>query len=76
MDPKSLDWARRLQALAQTGLTYATGPFDIERYTELREIAAEMMASQSDSDLACVRDLFASESGYAPPKVDVRGVVF
>jgi ADP-ribose pyrophosphatase YjhB (NUDIX family) len=76
MEPKWLDWARRLQALAQTGLTHAHTPFDRERYDELLEIAAEMMACQSDGDLRAVRHLFAEQEGYATPKVDVRGVVF
>jgi hypothetical protein len=30
-NPQWLQWARRLQALAQTGLTYCKDPFDIER---------------------------------------------
>jgi len=25
-------WARELRAIAQTGLTYARDPFDVERY--------------------------------------------
>ncbi len=29
---KWLQWAQRLQALAQSGLQYTTNPFDIERY--------------------------------------------
>jgi ADP-ribose pyrophosphatase YjhB (NUDIX family) len=76
MQPKWLEWAAQLQAIAQCGLTYAKNPFEIERYNQVREIAAEIMAAHSDLDTAQVRDLFASESGYATPKVDVRGVVF
>ena len=37
---KLLDWARRVQALAQTGLAYTKDPYDIERYKSLRQIAA------------------------------------
>jgi len=76
MEPKWLAWAQRLQALSQSGLTYSENPFEIERYEAIREISAEMMASQSDADPAKVRDLFAEQWGYATPKVDVRGVVF
>jgi ADP-ribose pyrophosphatase YjhB (NUDIX family) len=46
------------------------------RYKAVREIAAEMMADGSASAIAPIRDLFASQTGYATPKVDVRGAVF
>jgi ADP-ribose pyrophosphatase YjhB (NUDIX family) len=75
MYPKWLEWSTRLQALAQSGLTYAQNPFEIERYEAVREIAAEMVAAHSDLDLETVRATFARERGYATPKVDVRGVV-
>jgi ADP-ribose pyrophosphatase YjhB (NUDIX family) len=74
--PKWLEWAKRLQAISQNGLTYAGNTFDIERYEAVRQIAAEMMAVGSDTKLSRVLDLFAGEVGYATPKVDVRGVVF
>ncbi len=73
---KWLEWVQRLQAIAQTGLTYARDPFDVERYEAVREIAAEIASAQSDADLAHVRDLFAGEMGHATPKVDARAVVF
>jgi ADP-ribose pyrophosphatase YjhB (NUDIX family) len=76
MDPKWIEWARELQALAQSGLTYTKSPFEIERYTRVREIAIEIMAEHSDADVKQLRDIFAAEGGYATPKVDVRGVVF
>jgi len=62
--------------MAQTGLTYAQDPFDIARYQAIREIAAEMLAAGSGTDIAPIRNLLSSDSGYASPKVDVRGVVF
>lgn len=76
MIPRWVDWARRLQAIAQTGLSYPKSPYDIERYEAIREIAAEMMATQANVDLGDVRSLFANEIGHTTPKVDVRGVVF
>lgn len=71
-----LIWARRLQALAQSGLAYTKNPFEIERYNAVREIAFEILAAGSELALDEVRDLFSGEEGYATPKVDVRGVVF
>jgi len=76
MEPRWLKWAARLQAIAQTGLTYAPNEYDAERYEAVREIAAEMMAEGSEGDFATIRNLFARQAGYATPKVDVRAVVF
>jgi len=76
MEPKWLEWAKSLQAIAQNGLTYALNEFDIERYKQIRNISAEMMASNSECDLEFIKDLFKNVEGYATPKVDVRGIVF
>ncbi len=65
MGPAWLDWARRLNALAQTGLTYSESPYDIERYTAIRTIAAEMVARESGADTSRVLELFACDAGYA-----------
>lgn len=75
-EPAWLAWARQVQAIAQNGLTYSENPFDRERYEALRELACKVLAAGSETDLTCVRTLFAGEVGYATPKVDVRGVVF
>lgn len=75
-EPPWLEWSKRLQSLAQNGLTFARDPYDIDRYKAIREIAAEMLARGSGLDLAVVRGVLERDSGYATPKVDVRGVVF
>jgi len=74
--PQWLDWAQRLQALAQNGLTYTTNPFDAERYRSIQEIAAEILSTYTEADLTVVRELLQGECGYATPKLDARGVVF
>lgn len=76
LEPDWLRWAKELQALAQTGLTFTQDHYDIERYEAIRHIAAEMMAAGSGSDLATVLEVFTAQTGYATPKVDTRGVVF
>ena len=76
MDLHWLDWTKRLQAIAQTGLTYTEDVYDTERYEQLRSIVAEIVASYSDADLQQVNGLLAKESGHATPKVAVQGVVF
>ena len=74
-----MDWisiAQRLQAIAQTGITYSQNAYDLERYTELAEIAAGMMAGEEAQAVALAKELFAAERGYGTPKVDVRAAVF
>ena len=75
-EPQWLRWSRELMAIAQNGLTFTTNPYDVERYEAVRRIAAEMMAAHTGADQEWIVGLFAQESGYATPKVDVRGVVF
>ncbi len=76
MEPNWLKWAKRLAALAQDGLTYSDNEYEIDRYQQIRQIAAEMMAAGFERDAKTFLDLFAPERGYATPKVDVRGAVF
>ncbi|VGO21628.1 NUDIX hydrolase [Pontiella sulfatireligans] len=73
---KHIEWARKIKAVAQIGLEYATDPYDRGRYEELRVLAAEMMAEASDVPVFQWLELFEKETGYATPRVDVRGAVF
>lgn len=73
---KQVDWAQRLQAIAQTGLNYQPNPFDRERYEMIRDIAAEMLAENSNSTPDAIRMIFDEQTGHATPKTDVRGAVF
>ncbi|MEF3306391.1 NUDIX hydrolase [Paenibacillus sp. GYB003] len=75
-DTRWLEWAQRIQAIAQTGLAYTRNEYDIERYEELREISIRIMQEHTGAPYPVIKELFASESGYPTPKVDVRGVVF
>jgi len=76
MQPKWLSWARELQSVAQSGLTFAENPYDRERYEQLRVLAAKMMAEGAGEEPGAVEKLFAQEAGYATPKVDVRAAIF
>ncbi|QQK81503.1 NUDIX hydrolase [Salicibibacter cibi] len=75
-EPKWLAWAKQLQSIAQSGLAYSTDEFDIERFELIRNISVEMIAEQSDMSQAKAKDIFANDTGYATPKVDVRSAVF
>jgi ADP-ribose pyrophosphatase YjhB (NUDIX family) len=68
--------AQRLQAIAQAGLTYAANAYDFERYQEVRSISAKLLQELTDEPYEKILGVFASDTGYPTPKVDVRGVVF
>lgn len=68
--------ARRLLAIAQTGLHYTTDAFDSERYEEIAAIAYSQIAELASMDTGKVAELFSFESGYANPKLDVRCAIF
>ena len=68
--------AQRVQALAQAGLAYPPSAYDRERFEELRALSVEMLAGISDEPLEKIVRVFADETGYQTPKVDVRAVVF
>jgi len=76
MNVKWLRWVKRLQAIAQDGLTYTTDDYDVGRYEQLREVAAEILAAHSTGNLERARRLLEVETGPATPKVDVRAAVF
>ncbi len=75
-EPDWLSWTRELQAIAQTGLAFEPGPYDRERYEMLRCLASRIMAAHTDTPAERIEALFSHESGYATPKVDVRGAAF
>lgn len=74
--PRWLEWAREIQALAQTGYHYADNHYQQERNQRLNEIAAEIIAEHSSLPCEKLEDIFKAQIGYATPRVDVRGAVF
>lgn len=76
LEPKWLDWAKQLQSVAQAGLTYSKDVYDLERFELIRNISVDILAHYTEMDRPVIKDLFAGETGYATPKVDIRAVVF
>jgi ADP-ribose pyrophosphatase YjhB (NUDIX family) len=66
----------RLAALAQDGLTYAAGDYDLDRYQQVGRLAAELLSVLSGRPADELAAELGRDSGYATPKVDVRGVIF
>ncbi|MGA2406986.1 MAG: NUDIX hydrolase [Bacteroidales bacterium] len=76
MNDKWLQWASQLQSIAQAGLTFSADRYDLDRYEKLRNIVVEILHEYTDVDSKKVRELFASETGYQTPKIDIRASVF
>lgn len=75
-EPQWLAWSRKLQAIAQIGLTFTTNAYDIERYKMISDLAVQIAAAQTGAPPAAIRDFFSREINYPTPKVDVRGACF
>jgi ADP-ribose pyrophosphatase YjhB (NUDIX family) len=75
-DTTVLAWARKVQAIAQTGLAFTHDPYDRERYQQLQNLVASIISSELEIPLARAKAMWDQEDGYATPKVDVRGAAF
>lgn len=76
LEPQWLDWAKQLQSIAQAGLMYSKDIYDLERFELIRNISVDILAHYTNIERQVIKDLFATDKGYATPKVDIRAVVF
>lgn len=70
-----VNWVRRLQSIAQNGRNYSKNEFDLQRYQQVEDVAAEIAARYSDGELQTIKAVFGRETGPATPKIDVRAAV-
>jgi ADP-ribose pyrophosphatase YjhB (NUDIX family) len=76
MNNKWIRWASELQSIAQAGLTFGADKYDLDRYEQIRSIAVDILHEYTEIDHTKIRELFASETGYQTPKIDIRASVF
>jgi len=76
MQPKWLYWAKQLQSISQAGIEFTINPYDRERYEKIRALSIEILNEYTDIDKGKLVSLFANESGYQTPKIDVRAAIF
>ena len=74
--PRWLEWAREIQALAQTSFHYSENVYQQERSKRLLAIAAEIVHEHTELPVEDLLVSMSAPTGYATPKVDVRGAVF
>ncbi len=73
MEKQWLVWARELQSIAQSGLTYCKNDYDLERYREIEKLSREILERHTEVSPEVIKDYYQCERGYLTPKVDVRG---
>jgi ADP-ribose pyrophosphatase YjhB (NUDIX family) len=75
MESTLLDACREIQAISQSGLAFSKDPYDRERYQRLTAIASDLIAGHTGHSKEYIERIFSAETGYATPKLDVRGAV-
>ena len=73
---KWLEYAKKLQAISQAGIEYSKDKYDIERFEAIRNISIDIMSHYTDIDHTKMKELFATETGYQTPKIDIRAAAF
>ncbi|MBS7560581.1 NUDIX hydrolase [Pseudomonas sp. RC4D1] len=76
MESHWLTHAKRLQAIASTGLHFCKDVHDRERYQEIADIAHSMLAQLGNVPLERITDLVSDfAQRYSTPMVEVRGAL-
>ena len=75
LNGQQIKLAKRLQAIAQTGLAFSKDVFDRERYEQVQQISAELISPHTPFSTSEVVDIFAGEGGYTTPKIGVRAAI-
>lgn len=75
MEKQWIIWARELQSIAQSGLTYCKNDYDLDRYKEIETLSREIIEKHTEVTHEIIKEYYKSEVGYLTPKVDVRGGV-
>ncbi|MGE8353792.1 MAG: NUDIX hydrolase [Pseudomonas protegens] len=76
MESHWLTHAKRLQAIASTGLHFCQDVHDRERYQEIADIAHGMLAQLGNVPLERITDLVSDfAQRYSTPMVEVRGAL-
>jgi ADP-ribose pyrophosphatase YjhB (NUDIX family) len=76
MNNKWIEWVTEMQSIAQAGLTFAQNSYDLDRYEKLRNLSVRIIQEYTGLTHEKLKNLFANETGYQTPKVDIRCAVF
>lgn len=70
-----LNLAKRIKTISDTGLLYNQNEYDIERYSELKEIGLDLMGLVTGEEPSRLATFYSPVTDYPTPKVDVRGLL-
>ena len=65
---KLLKWATEIDSIAQAGLTYSKDVYDIDRFNQLKSIAADIISESTNLELHKVKEVLLEESGIEAKK--------
>jgi ADP-ribose pyrophosphatase YjhB (NUDIX family) len=68
--------AKRIKAIAQTGLVYTEDEYNRDRYTELSDISERLFGLLTSAALPLINNFYLNNKEYPTPKVDIRAVIF
>ena len=71
-----LEIAKKINSIAQTGLSFTKDKFDRERYEELLDLSMQILNNITNIDFNKLDFVFNRDIGYQTPKVGIRAVVF
>lgn len=72
-----IEISHELMAIANDSLLYCKDRFDIERFKQIRTIAAKLMEMSVDGiSKEQAQEIFEENDGYQTPKIDTRAAIF
>jgi ADP-ribose pyrophosphatase YjhB (NUDIX family) len=71
-----LECAKKLEAIAKTGIFYGSNQYEKERFEQIAAISNELISHYANLKPSKVEKFYNVENGYVTPKVDIRSVVF
>jgi ADP-ribose pyrophosphatase YjhB (NUDIX family) len=74
--PDIFEYAKQIQALAETGLQYSSNEYDIERYHEITAASIKIIELLSDEPYEKIKLHIEDNDGYKTPKIDIRAAIF
>jgi hypothetical protein len=63
--PRWLEWAREIQALAQTGFHYSENEYQRQRNKRLMGISAEIIDEHSNLEYPLIMEVFNTQIGFS-----------
>ena len=66
---------KKIKALAETGLVYATNGYEVERNQELVDLSKELIAAIANQPIEAFDKFYLPPKEYPTPKVDVRALI-